>query len=289
MSSAAASIPKQKHVSVSFNFTLVHAAIAFVIIGCVTGGALIGKAIVEVSLLHAQISQIGRFDEAVSTFYDKFGGLPGDLTAEKAYRVGLAAGDGTSGHGDGDGKISPCNIGWQWNLGCETALFWGQLSTTGLISENFSADNRLTDSRLQSVGMMDPYLPKSPIADGIYIAVWNTDASQASPYPQLPYGNYYEISRISGIVHGRMTDDANALTPAEASAIDKKMDDGLPLNGRIVANGGADWPKDAWGTFAKPGRHNCVSPDKTYNEHFSSTPLCHVAIALACCKSKDEP
>jgi hypothetical protein len=135
---------------------------------------------------------------------------------------------------------------------------------------------------------MDPYLPKSPMAEGIYVAVWNTDVTQASPAPQLTYGNYYEISKITGVVNGRMTDDANTLTPAEASAIDKKMDDGLPFNGRIVANGGADWPRDAWGTFAKPGLQSCVYPDKTYNSYFSDIPLCHLAISLVCCSAKDK-
>jgi hypothetical protein len=265
---------------------LVHAAIVVVVVGMVVGIALSGQELLEISRMHAQISQIDGFDAAVSDFYDKYHGLPGDLLFVWADREGLPTGDGTPSHSDGDGKISPCNLGWQWNLGCETALFWSHLSGPGFISENFSADNRFTDSRLLNVGLMQPYLPQSPLSEDIYVTVWNTDAAQPSPDPQIPYGNYYEISRISGIAHGRMIDSSRALTPAQARALDDKIDDGMPLKGRVLANGEANWPDDAWGTFAKPGKDNCVSTRKTYNTRnflTANAPLCHLAIALGCC------
>lgn len=234
-----------------------------------------------------QVAQITVFDEAVANFNDKFGGLPGDLLAIQAQREGLPAGNGTPGHGDGDGNISPCNLGWQWHLGCETALFWSHLYVSGMISDNFSADSRFTDGRLNRVGAMDPYLPQSNMKEGLYIAVWNSNASLPAPKPALPYGNYYEISRIAGVLEEKMVDDPKAFTPLEAHAIDVKMDDGLPFTGRVMANGNADWPKDAWGSFAKPGAANCVASNKTYNISYyfqAKLPLCHLAIKFNCCE-----
>jgi hypothetical protein len=169
-------------------------------------------------------------------------------------------------------------------------LFWSQLSISGMISGGFSADSRFTDSRLTHVGSMDPYLPQSPMDEGIYVAVWNSDKSQPSPAPQIPYGNYYEISRILGASNEKLVDDSKALTPAQSLAIDTKMDDGQPLSGRVVANGEAEWPKDAWGSFAKPGVSNCVYIDSTYNTNYllrAKAPLCHLAVRLDCCKKTD--
>jgi hypothetical protein len=265
---------------------LIDIVIVLVILGLLSGGLLIGGELIKLARIRSQISQIAKLDEAIAIFYEKYGGLPGDLLAISAERAGMSYGDGTPAHSDGDGKISPCNLGWQWSLGCETALFWSQLSAEGLISGNYSANNRLVDNRLLKGANLIPYMPVSPINENAYITVWSTDPAQPSPQPQLPYGNYYEITRINGITIGNFVDDSRALTPLQARAIDEKMDDGSPRTGRVVVNGEANWPYDAWGTFAKPGERNCVLPDHTYNSYEymrANRALCHLAIAFNCC------
>lgn len=272
-------------------YTLVEMAIVFSIVGLLTGAVLAAKELMQVSHMHSQISDLAQLDQAVQNFYQQYDGLPGDLLSASADREGLATGNGTPAHSDGDGKISPCNPGWQWNLGCETALFWSQLSSVGMVPNNFSADNKFTDSRLLNVGVMDPYLPQSPLGERIYIAIWNTDASEPSPEPQIPYGNYYEISKITGVEKGKLKDDANAFTPAQSYAFDKKVDDGFPFSGRVIVNGSVHWPDDAWGSYAQPGENRCVAPSRKYNITnilISGTPLCHVAIALNCCKHEED-
>jgi hypothetical protein len=271
-------------------FTLIHMAIVLMIVALLVSSAIMGEELVGAYRVHSQISQLATWDEAVRTFYDKFEGLPGDLLAIKAEREGLVTGDGTPGHGDNDGKISPCNLGWQWHLGCETALFWSQLADSGLIKDSYNADSRFTNGRLTHVGSLDPYLPQSSFGEGIYVTVWNTDKSQPSPGKQLPYGNYYEISRLRGVEEEKFIDDSKALTPAQSYAFDSKIDDGLPFSGRVVVNGDADWPKDAWGSFAKPDISNCVYIDNAYNITYllrARAPLCHLAVRIDCCKKAD--
>jgi len=283
MGKAATQTIERSFFSTLTEFSLVKLVVALVVAGICIGLTFTGKELVKIYHVHSQVSQISSLDSAVARFREKYDGLPGDLLAITAQREGLPAGDGTPGHGDGDGKISPCNLGWQWHLGCETALFWSHLSVTGMISENFSADSRFIDHRLSHVGSMVPYLPKAAIGEDIYVAVWNSDASQPSPKPQLPYGNYYEISAINGVEQEKMLDNSNALTPEQAMEIDIKMDDGLPLSGRVVANGDANWPKETWGTYAKKGVSNCVFTDETYNTSYllrAHAPLCHLAIKL---------
>jgi hypothetical protein len=270
--------------------TLAEVMVVLVVAGLFIGVILSGEEILRISRLRAQISQIGHFDEAIADFHDKYEGLPGDLLAVQADREGMPYGNGTPSHSDGDGKISPCNLGWQYHLGCETALFWAQLAEAGLISGSFTADSRLADERLEDAkATLAPYLPESPIGEGIYITVWNSDEAQESPAPRLPYGNYFELARIDRIEKEKIREKADAISPRQAAMIDSKIDDGTPYRGRILVNGGTTWPDDIWGTFAKPGSHNCVSPDDKYNTDnyfIARLPVCHLAIAFNCCKKK---
>lgn len=270
-------------------FTLIDIAIGFVVTGIVAGLTLGTHDIIKTSRLKSQIAQIEVFNQSVKNFYSKYEGLPGDLLAAQADKEGMIAGDGTPSHSDGDGKIAPCNLGWQWHLGCENALFWSQLSVTGMIEGDFKADKWITDSRLENTHNLASYIPVSAISEDIFITVWNSDEAQKSPGTPLPYGNYYEISRIDGIDNETMNDSPAALTPLEARAIDEKIDDGLPFFGHIVVNGNALWPEEAWGSMAKPGEDRCVSPAGRYNTRNylkANTPLCHIAIAMTCCEKE---
>ena len=133
--------------------TLAEIMVVLVVAGLFMGLIVFGEEVLRVSRLHAQISQIQHFNSAVSEFNDKFDGLPGDLLGVKADREGLPYGDGTPSHSDGDGKISPCNLGWQYHLGCETALFWVHLTVSVLISGRFTADVRRADERLEGANV----------------------------------------------------------------------------------------------------------------------------------------
>ncbi len=287
----ASEVAVQKTKKVGFLLTFAEVALGFIIVGLCIGLVFCGAEVIKISKLRAQMSQIAHFDEAIAQFYEKYEGLPGDLLAAKAEREGLVTGDGTPSHSDGDGKISPCNPGWQYHIGCETALFWAQLASAGFISGNYTADSRLADERLDKVSVtMAPYLPVSPIDDGVYITVWNSDEMQPSPEPRLPYGNYFEVTRIAGVHKERIKENTGALSPLEARAIDNKMDDGSPWSGRIKVNGNTSWPDDTWGMLSRAGATNCVYLDHTYNNRnyfLAHRPLCHLAIAFTCCENKD--
>ena len=270
-------------------FTLIDIAIGFVVTGILAGLTMGTHQIIKASELKAQIIQIEKYKEAVESFNAKFEGLPGDLLAAQADRMGLVSGDGTPSHSDGDGKIAPCNLGWQWHLGCENALFWEQLSLTGYISESFVADKWLADSRLNSTGELFPYLPTSTLNPHIYVMVWNSDVAQPSPGTALPYGNYFELSHMNGVEKEDILDTEAALTPMEARTIDEKIDDGLPYFGHIYANGNAKWPQEAWGSMATRGDANCVTRQGRYNTrdmNLANKPLCHIAIAINCCEKQ---
>src|SRR3989338_6112219 len=60
-------------------FTLVELAIVITIIGLLIGAVLKGQKILENARVSATITQVSSIDAAAKTFYDTYGGLPGDL------------------------------------------------------------------------------------------------------------------------------------------------------------------------------------------------------------------
>ena len=50
-------------------------SIVLVIIGLIVGGILVGQSLIAAAAVRAQISQIEKYNTAVNTFRDKYGGL----------------------------------------------------------------------------------------------------------------------------------------------------------------------------------------------------------------------
>jgi hypothetical protein len=124
-------------------------AVVLVIIGFIVGGILVGQSLVGAASVRAQISQIEKYQTAVNTFRGKYGYLPGDIPSGPAAQFGFASrpswGPGT---GNGDGTIqgmmnSGGGYGYQsfgnQIAGGETALFWEDLSSAGLIEGTFNS------------------------------------------------------------------------------------------------------------------------------------------------------
>ncbi|MEJ0009939.1 MAG: type II secretion system protein [Alphaproteobacteria bacterium] len=123
-------------------FTLIELAIVLVIIGLLAGGVLVGTDLIKSARVNAQIAQLDSFRAAFSTFRDKYGGLPGDLTPTRATPFGFAARAGTPGSGDGNGLVQSGNhagngVYTLLLVAGETALVWTDLGQAGLIPGTF--------------------------------------------------------------------------------------------------------------------------------------------------------
>jgi prepilin-type N-terminal cleavage/methylation domain-containing protein len=89
-------------------FTLIELAIVLVIIGLLVGGVLVGRDLIQSAGINAVARDIDSYNVGAMTFRDKYGGIPGDITASKAQQFGLtisATNPGTTGEGDGDGVL----------------------------------------------------------------------------------------------------------------------------------------------------------------------------------------
>lgn len=323
-------------------FTLVEIAIVLVIIGLLVGGVMVGKDLISGGEVAKQAAQISQYKTAVSSFRDKYNGLPGDLTAATANRFQMITRSGTAGHGDGNGFIEGCAYNAR-NAGCETLLFWTDLSFAGLISPSLNAAsdapkdmaslftppndwqqvlaaanaasfNPISDAHavtLEAVGgCTNSCICFDPVS-GTTNSVGDTSPDcdcagmcGASPAPSsnkkenfIPRAslggdnsvadytdgnsNYFQITGIIGTDTDGVYSLRNGVSPLDASALDVKLDDGIPMNGVVRAMGGAN----SLGVAAIPGPGNCVSdaagnPYNTRTDELASSPLCQVSIRM---------
>jgi hypothetical protein len=197
---------------------------------------LVGQSLINAAALRATVSQIEKYNQAANAFYGKYGYLPGDIPAGPAAQFGFAARGTASGQGDGNGVIQGSVNGGMMEGGGETAMFWVDLSTVGLIAGSFSAavatscPYTLTST---SNPNLNAFFPAAKLGQGNYIYVWSGPFNGA----ELPGNiNSFGISALTAVGGcGNAPVSNPALTVSQAYAIDSKIDDGLPQSGNVLA------------------------------------------------------
>jgi prepilin-type N-terminal cleavage/methylation domain-containing protein len=214
-------------------FTLIELSFVLVIIGMILGGVLIGQELIEAAKIRSAIAQIESFNTAINLFRNKYDTLPGDVPPAKAAAWGLQSRSGAAGHGDGNSLIESCG----WNrattaAGCESILFWMDLSTADLID---GAYNLASDAFLANLpsAQLPLYFPASKIGGGNYITV----ASENSSFFWPPKGStWFIIAGLDGTANAIGDYMAHpAMTPVQLYAIDQKVDDSMPYTGKVRA------------------------------------------------------
>jgi prepilin-type N-terminal cleavage/methylation domain-containing protein len=217
-------------------FSLIESAIVLVIMGFLIGGVLKGKDLIESARLKRVISQLNEYRLATSAFLDKYDALPGDFNrASTLIREGLQNGNG-NGIVDGGGLVA----------GSEALNFWAHLAGAGFIG-NPGPENE------QGVGDFGKGAPESSIGGGFTV----------ENNPHGLRGLWFILGKKVGD-HG----DGGLLTPSQAQAIDKKLDNGHPNSGKVRAMDGSDAPS-----------HACVVEDGLYNIE-NHEPVCILLFQL---------
>ena len=212
-------------------FSLVELSIVLVILGLITGGILTGQSLIRAAELRSFATQYQTFQTSVMTFRDKYFALPGDMRNATAFWGPTAACPGTAGtgtqtcDGDGDGSIS---TGAASQYG-ERFTFWQHLANAGLIEGTYTG--------IAGVGGNQDSVPgeNAPLAK-VEQALWfaDTKATGGNParYYEINYQNYFMV----GIDTGSSNRPHNPIvTPEELWNLDKKLDDGRPGHGIIIA------------------------------------------------------
>jgi prepilin-type N-terminal cleavage/methylation domain-containing protein len=206
-------------------FTLMELAIVMVIVALIVAGILLGQDLIFAAKVRKQMTQIEKYNTAISTFRTKYNGIPGDLVYTAADAFGFVTRSGDEGHGDGNRVITNCEpqtvpIG---PIGCEEILFWSDLSAAELIPESFTL---ATDYAPNIITFPDApgYFPLAKIVDNAIVAI-TTDSSYSM--------NWFVISQLVFAADvGALAQDM--IPVFSAYTLDAKMDDALPNSGTVI-------------------------------------------------------
>ncbi|MBN8531832.1 MAG: prepilin-type N-terminal cleavage/methylation domain-containing protein [Alphaproteobacteria bacterium] len=195
----------------SRGFSLLELSISIVVIALIFGGILVGREMIQNSIVIKNAQQMIEIKRAANEFMTIYNAVPGDFSA--ATRVwGSTWPDGVT-DGDGDGLL-----GFPNSAGVlEHHEFWRQLAKANLIRGNYCGH------LCHSNGNALPWHPPTAITNGAYNAV---------------RGGYYGIPDTNQLRVARLLSAApwwdGAFTPRDAKMADVKFDDGIPSSGFIT-------------------------------------------------------
>jgi hypothetical protein len=215
-------------------FSLVELSIVLVILGLLTGGILAGQSLIRAAELRSISTEYQRYITGLHSFRDRYFALPGDMTNATKF-WGIAGGTGTDAtcrdtistdaktcDGNGDGRVGINSGVTHVN---ERFRFWQQLANAGLI-EGFYTGTGGAVGRQQAV--VGENVPVSKMGAGIGWGVKSFDTSAEG-------GNMMNMG-VTSTTNNSLTPLGSL--PSEAWNIDTKLDDGMPLTGRVWINPG---------------------------------------------------
>lgn len=188
-------------------FTIFELTIVLGIIALVFGIILNSNALVQNAQIRSIIADTNLYKNSVKLFEQRYGNLPGDIAANNIWS-GANNGDENSRIGTGAGDSADVNA--------EPTYVWQHLSLAGLVKFSSSGSFQFPPSKIDGSYFI---LYDANINTPIYNRV-GTYLGLSSTYSSLPWGS--------------------GLTRNLASAIDNKIDDGLPASGMVYALRGDD-------------------------------------------------
>ncbi|MFZ4541484.1 MAG: type II secretion system protein [Rickettsiales bacterium] len=223
-------------------FTLVELAIVLVIIGLLVGGVLIGRDLISASEQRALMAQIDKYNVAVNAFRDKYFSIPGDMSAAKAAQLNFTTRGGVQGQGDGNSviegysNVAAGSVPTMQGAG-ETPLFWSDLSRAQLIDGSFTTASASISPATDVTGSgLNAYFPQAKIGSGHYVYVWSGGKGVGNTGANNNI-NYFGVSVVNGIYTCCFSYASTSLgmPVIQARNIDEKMDDAMPLIGKVTA------------------------------------------------------
>ncbi|MFN7038375.1 MAG: hypothetical protein ACK4OM_02235 [Alphaproteobacteria bacterium] len=220
-------------------FSLIELASVLTAIAFIVGIIISASAIIQTAQIRSIISEVNSYKSAVKIFEQRYGGLPGDI---KASTIWSSANNGNEDSTIGTGVANTADIQ------AEPTYAWQHLKLANLVN-------------YPQISSSIPF-PQSKI-DGAYYILY--DQNTSSPlYNRI--GTYLGLSGISSSLPW-----ASAINRLLATAIDVKVDDGLPSSGMVYVARGSDMDT----TCASPSTScKCVSnywSGATWNSFTSSS------------------
>lgn len=206
-------------------FTLVELAVVMIIIGLLIGGILKGQELINNAQVASTVTQIKGIDAAASTFKDMYNAVAGDITNPED-RIPNCTDDCDSA-GDGNSIVGTDDDFGNAPTG-ERLAYFSQLAAADLLSG------------IDIVAGVDAWgvrYPSTSVGGGFHIG-YNSDGADLDNYlGSTGRGGHYLAlhATADGGVNG-----TGVINPTTAARIDRKLDDGNPLAGSVLAAGASD-------------------------------------------------
>lgn len=224
-------------------FTLVEISVVLVIIGLLVGGVLVGKDLIHSAELRSQIKQFEEYQLAYNTFKMKYNCIVGDCyNATQFFGTADSFGN-TVNNGDGNGVIDTLTKIYydnginNWTTSTEMWGSFQQLYAAKLIS--FAPKNTL--SRI--IGVSHPTAKLNENSSFFFGASYNFTNPGRNPHiDSYTKGTnslwFAHCNPANNNVIGLWDDYCAVFTASDLKKIDEKLDDGMPLTGKLLGFGG---------------------------------------------------
>ena len=248
-------------------FTLVELAIVMIIIGLLIGGILKGQELIANARVTSQVSQVKGIDAAMTTFRDQYNALPGDIigptnrlpncTAAMCVATAVGNGDGSvQGTGTADNP-GPGPAGTE--EGASAFIHLSAAGVLGGVNPNLATYNAAA-------------LPSASIGSGVLTFGYSGGiATGAVTTSSTVPGGHYLVLRSGATAAASAS---QLISPKTLGNIDRKLDDGSPVTGSVIATG----TKSGTGCSSDGASLTPAVPD-AYNESLT-TNVCGMIVRI---------
>ena len=239
-------------------FTLIEIAIVLVIVGLLIGGILAARSMMNTAVIGAVTRQLGQYDIALENFQDKYNGLPGD--SSKFY---------SSGNNNGKVEDASGTPGQGAYFSGEVANFWPSLETATQIKVSSATPGNFNDIEPAAGNHFNATItghitnngttqnvPQSKIGNSSTGVIVTNDylvPTDTNSLTNRKLEGAYILANFEAVVNDTTAFSTamatgGSIKPADALALDSKLDDGKADTGAIIAlpeaagcNSGSDY------------------------------------------------
>ncbi len=240
-------------------FSLIELSIVLMIIGFLAGTVALGKNLIHEAAIQQAITELSTYKQFALQFKSRYGGWPGDMyDASRLWSTGLSAGacqgnvtNPAPGECNGDGDdIIELDADSGGSNNSEPLRAWQHLVLSGLITGAYPGTGTPVNRAIVGTNV-----PSSALGKDIGFFFYN--------YTAQPQDNVVGMGGATPLSFN----DAVALTPYQAQAIDSKLDDGYPLPGRgeitaLASQGTATSTSGCFNNTQSGGRYNLTLDQK---------------------------
>lgn len=208
-------------------FTLVEISIVMIIIGLLIGGTFGGMKLIENMQVNKTVQDLKAIESAALTFKDTYGRLPGDMPNTAARLPNCTVAPCATG-GNGNRRISPeHSVANQWTAALsptwERFTFWSHLQAADMLAVGTKNTTDMNFGEGQ---------PDASIGGGYRITEF-TGPGGCGAWNHI--NGIILVTAEPSLDLGSST-NTNTISCASISAVDRKVDDGLPRQGRLLGH-----------------------------------------------------